>query len=108
IPEALLVLFALGVGVAALGGHLPIRGLSRGELARGDLAPDQIWYALTDLPLFQFLLWRSVWRWAIWVGILVGCSRIELDLVPTHPDRCGGIRVLNLPSIGYCAMLLFA
>lgn len=103
LPETLLGLFSLGLGAAALRGHVPIRGL-----ARGVLAPDQVWYALTDLPLFQFLLWRSIWRWAIWVMILVGLARIELDLVPTHPDRCGGIRVLNLPSIGYCAMLLFA
>lgn len=103
IPEAVLALGALGVSLATLSGLFELRGFSR-----TNLAADQVWYLLTDLPLVQFLLWRSVWRWLIWVGILVGLSRIELDLVPTHPDRCGGIRVLNLPSLTYCALLLFA
>ena len=103
-PEALLALLGLALGVGVLSGVLPVSGLTY----RTGLTPDQIWYALTDLPLFQFLLWRSVWRWAIWVRILAGLSLIRLDLVPTHPDRCGGIRFLRLPSVGYCAMLLFA
>ena len=104
IPEAILALLGILLGVTALLGVVPIRGLSY----RTGLGPDQVWYALTDLPLFQFLLWRSVWRWAIWVYVLVGLSRIELRLVPTHPDRAGGIRFLKLPSMGYCAVLLFA
>jgi hypothetical protein len=104
IPEALLALVGVLVGVTALLGVVPIRGLSH----RTGLGADQVWYALTDLPLFQFLLWRSVWRWAIWVFVLAGLSRIELQLVPTHPDRAGGIRFLKLPSLGYCAVLLFA
>jgi hypothetical protein len=56
----------------------------------------------------QFLLWRSLWRWVIWVRILFGLSRLPLDLVATHPDRRGGISFLRLPSVGYCAFLLFA
>jgi hypothetical protein len=104
IPEVLLALLGLGLGVATLLGVLPISGLTY----RTVLSADQVWYALTDLPLFQFLLWRSVWRWAIWVRILAGLSRIRLLLVPTHPDRSGGIRFLKLPSVGYCAALLFA
>jgi hypothetical protein len=104
IPEALLALLGVLLGVTALLGVVPIRGLTY----RTGLGADQVWYALTDLPLFQFLLWRSVWRWAIWVYVLAGLSRIELRLVPTHPDRAGGIRFLKLPSMGYCAVLLFA
>lgn len=103
-PEALLAVFGLLLGLAALSGRLPIIGVNY----RVELTLDQVWYALTDLPLFHFLLWRSVWRWAIWVRILCGLSRVRLALVPTHPDRTGGIRFLRLPSVGYCAMLLFA
>jgi hypothetical protein len=102
-PEALLAVACLGIGVGGLLGMIPLIGIDH-----RDLSPAQTWYALTDLPLFQFLLWRSLWRWAIWVKILLGISRIKLDLVPTHPDKRGGIRFLRLPSVGYCAMLLFA
>jgi hypothetical protein len=104
LPEGLLALLALAAGVAALQGFVSLRGLARGSA----LAADRLWYALTDLPLFQFLLWRSIWRWLIWVRILIGLSRIPLDLVYCHPDRCGGIRFLSLPSMVYCAMLVFA
>ena len=103
IPEAVLALLAFTVGVATLSGVVSLRGM-----APTGLAPDQIWYALTDLPLFHFLLARSVWRWAIWVRILAGLATLDLALVPSHPDRCGGIRILNLPSFTYCAILLFA
>lgn len=104
LPEAFLAALGMLLGLTALFGVVPIRGLSY----RTGLGADQVWYALTDLPLFHFLLWRSVWRWAIWVRLLAGLSRVELRLVPTHPDRAGGIRFLKLPSMGYCAGLLFA
>jgi hypothetical protein len=103
LPEALLAAGCIGLGVAGLFGFVAIGGMDPRSPT-----PAQTWYALTDLPLFQFLLWRSLWRWAIWVRILFGISRIKLDLVPTHPDKRGGIKFLRLPSVGYCAMLLFA
>jgi hypothetical protein len=103
LPEALLAVGCMGLGVSSLLGFMTIAGIDL-----RNPSPAQTWYALTDLPLFQFLLWRSLWRWAIWVRILFGISRITLDLVPTHPDKRGGIRFLCMPSVGYCAGLLFA
>jgi hypothetical protein len=104
LPELVLALLGFGLGASVLLGLVPISGVTPGAT----LTAAQIWYALTDVPLFQFLLWRSIWRWLIWVGVLFRLARIRLDLVPTHPDRCGGIRFLRLPSLGYCAALLFA
>ena len=43
-----------------------------------------------SLPLFQFLLLRWYFRLFIWARFLWQVSRIELQLMPTHPDRCGG------------------
>jgi hypothetical protein len=103
-PECVLGLGAVALGIAVLVGRVPLWSVGW----RGSPTPARIWYAMTDVPLFQFLLWRALWRWVIWVGLLVGLSRIELDLVPTHPDRRGGIGVLRLSSMGYCAMMLFA
>lgn len=104
LPEATLALLGIGLGVATLMGILPISGINQ----RIQQTPAQIWHALIDVPLFQFLLWRSLWRWAVWIRVLADLSRLNLQLVPTHPDRCGGIAFLRFPSMDYCTMLLFA
>lgn len=50
-----------------------------------------IWYGYVSLPFFQFLLVRWYFRIFIWARFLWQVSRIELSLVPTHPDRLGGL-----------------
>jgi hypothetical protein len=104
IPETVLGLISIGLGVGVLLRVVPASGIA----PDGQWTAAQLWYALTDWPFVQFLLWRSLWRWIIWVRILFGLARIRLALVPTHPDRCAGISFLRLPSVGYCALLLFA
>jgi hypothetical protein len=54
-----------------------------------------VWYGYVSLPLFQFLLLRWYFRLAIWARLLWQVSRIELHLVPTHPDRVGGLGFLS-------------
>ena len=49
------------------------------------------WYAIVGAPLFQFLAWRWLWRLAVWYGFLWRMSRLELRVIPTHPDRAGGL-----------------
>jgi hypothetical protein len=52
------------------------------------------WYAYVSLPIFQFLLMRWYYRIFIWARFLWQVSRIELSLIPTHPDRVGGLGFL--------------
>jgi hypothetical protein len=52
------------------------------------------WYVYVSLPLFQFLLWRWYFRLFIWIRFLWQVSRIDLRLIPTHPDRTGGLGFL--------------
>ena len=54
------------------------------------------WYVLVSGPLFQFILFRWVWRFLIWADFLRRVSRISLVLRATHPDLCGGIGILGL------------
>jgi hypothetical protein len=54
-----------------------------------------IWFVYLSLPLFQFLLVRWYFRLFIWARFLWQVSRIELSLVPTHPDRLGGLGFLS-------------
>jgi hypothetical protein len=53
------------------------------------------WYVFVSLPIFQFLLLRWYFRVFIWARFLWQVSRIELSLVPTHPDRLGGLGFLS-------------
>jgi hypothetical protein len=53
-----------------------------------------MWYGYVSLPIFQFLLVRWYFRMFIWTRFLWQASRIELRLVPTHPDRVGGLGFL--------------
>jgi hypothetical protein len=52
------------------------------------------WYAYFSLPIFQFLLVRWYYRMLIWARFLWQVSRIELSLIPTHPDHVGGLEFL--------------
>jgi hypothetical protein len=54
-----------------------------------------MWYAYVSLPVFQFMLLRWYYRILIWTRFLWQVSRIELSLIPTHPDRVGGLGFLS-------------
>src|SRR6185369_4492752 len=53
-----------------------------------------VWYGYVSLPLYQFLLMRWYFRLFIWARFLWQVSRLDLSLVPTHPDRVGGLGFL--------------
>jgi len=54
-----------------------------------------VWYGYISLPIFQFLLMRWYFRIFIWMRFLWQVSRIDLSLIPTHPDRVGGLGFLS-------------
>jgi hypothetical protein len=47
-------------------------------------------------PLFQFLLLRWLWRFAVLTWLMFQLSRIPLQLSVLHPDRMGGLSFLAL------------
>jgi hypothetical protein len=49
------------------------------------------WFVFFCVPLFQFLLLRWVWRIFLWGQFLWRVSKLNLQLIPTHPDESGGI-----------------
>jgi hypothetical protein len=53
------------------------------------------WYALVSIPIFQFLVYRWLWRTFIWCKFLWRVSKLDLQLVPTHPDHAGGLGFLG-------------
>jgi hypothetical protein len=103
-PEAMLAVLALLLGASTL----LVDYRTYGFVTRAELTAADWWYGLVALPLFDFLLFRSLWRWAIWVRFLFDLSRIDLDLEPVHPDQRCGIGFLRRPSLTYCSLVLFA
>jgi hypothetical protein len=99
LAEVMLIAIVYGVGVlivwrqyvaldAATWYAMPSPGGSKLSLAG-------IWYGYASLPIFQFLLIRWYFRMFIWARFLWQVSRIRLSLVPTHPDRVGGLGFLS-------------
>ena len=69
------------------------------------IAPGGGW-AFVSLPLFQFLLLRWYFRLFIWARFLWQVSRIDLQFVPTHPDRAGGLGFLGAVPYAFSPVLL--
>lgn len=99
LAEALLIAFVYLVGVlvvwrqyvaldAATWYAAPSTGGSR-------LSWAGLWFGYVSLPLYQFLMMRWYFRIFVWARFLWQVSRIELRLVPTHPDRNGGLGFLS-------------
>src|SRR5688572_10996133 len=62
---------------------------------RTQLSLAGMWFGYVSLPIFQFLLCRWYLRIIIWARFLWQVSLIELSLIPTHPDRLGGLGFLS-------------
>jgi hypothetical protein len=65
-----------------------------------------MWFGYLSLPIFQFLLCRWYFRIFIWTRFLWQVSRIDLSLVPTHPDRVGGLGFLSNTVYAFIPLLV--
>jgi len=63
-------------------------------------------YAYWSMPLFQFILIRWYFRIFIWTRFLWKVSRLGLKLVPTHPDRAGGLGFLTASANAMMPVLI--
>jgi hypothetical protein len=63
-----------------------------------------MWYGYVSLPVFQFLLCRWYFRLFVWARLLWQVSRIDLSLVPTHPDRVGGLGFVASTSHAFAVL----
>lgn len=108
--EVLLITFVYGVGVLLIWRTQVALDVSSwyGVVEEGKLRPSLAgwWMGCVSLPLFQFLLLRWYFRIFIWARFLWQVSRIELSLMPTHPDRCGGLSFLALVNNVFSPVLL--
>lgn len=62
------------------------------------------WYWFVCLPLFRFMLLRAMLRLGVWYYFLWRLSRMDLKLVPTHPDRVAGLAIASEVQLGFIMM----
>jgi hypothetical protein len=104
-PEVILL------GLAVIGSQAVVWRLGgvRSAVRQLTLAPQLVapkyWYALIALPVFQFLVYRTLWRWGIWTHLLWRLSRLPLQPIATHPDLAGGLAFLSIPSVGFAYVI---
>lgn len=98
LAEVLLIAFVYVVGILLIWRHylaLSTDTWYAVPTAEGlKLSITGAWYGYVSLPIYQFLLVRWYYRIFIWTRFLWQVSRIELSLIPTHPDRVGGLGFL--------------
>jgi len=74
---------------------------------RWHLTPAGFWYVFVSIPILRFILLRWYMRLFIWFRFLWHVSRINLNLIPTHPDRSAGLAFLGKSSYAF-GPILFA
>ena len=52
------------------------------------------WFAVCSAPVMRYILYRWLFRYLLWAALLRKISRLQLTLMPTHPDRAAGLNFL--------------
>ena len=111
LAEVLLIVLVYGVGFLIWRTRSELDTITWYAAPTGEghkLSLTGIWFLWVSLPIFQFLLVRWIYRIFIWARFLWHVSRIDLSLVPTHPDRVGGLGFLSNTVYAFIPLALMA
>jgi hypothetical protein len=91
-----LMMFAVAIGWTS------VAQLSAGDDAlswaldkAGSIGFGGVWFAHVVRPIFITLLLSWLWRFALLAMFFVRIHKLNLSLVPSHPDRAGGLGFLE-------------
>ncbi len=102
----LALVYVLGV---SLWNHRVVLDLSTWYCMAGGrwrLTPAGYWYVFVSIPIYQFLLLRWYFRLFVWFRFLWHVRGIKLNLIPTHPDRAGGLSFLGRSTYAFGPILV--
>jgi hypothetical protein len=60
-----------------------------------------LWHVFVSLPMLMILFVGWMWRIFLWWRFTTLISRIDLNLIPAHPDQFGGLRFVSISIRGY-------
>jgi hypothetical protein len=108
LPEALCLVAAALLSLFAAQLHLSGRTAAFDPATRAisDMPWAGLWYWMVCLPLFRFLMFRWIWRIALWCRFLWRLAKLDLHLVPTHPDGAAGLGYLEVVQTHFAAFVL--
>jgi len=70
------------------------------------LTPAGWWFAFVGIPVYQFLVLRWLWMLLVWTSYLWRVSRLNLRLIPAHPDQAGGLGFLGITQTWFAPFVL--
>src|SRR5215472_4159384 len=107
--EIVLLVLVYTLGFWLWGSRLPINSATwyAHPGGRWNLTAAGYWYVFVSIPILQFILLRWYFRFFVWYRFLWQVSRIKLNLIATHPDRCAGLAFLG-KSVYAFGPILFA
>src|SRR5580765_2046802 len=107
--ELTMVVFVFGFGWTIWQGESGLTGSTWYAIVDGassHLTGAGQWYVHVSIPIFQFLIFRWYFRLVVWFLFLRRVSRLPLRVMPTHPDRAGGLWFLGLGAHAFVLVIL--
>jgi len=108
--EAMLLAIVYGAALIMAMRHYEVLGVGTWY---GEPVPERLhptwsgwWFGFVSLPILQFLLLRWYFRIFIWLRFLWRVSKIDLRILPIHPDSCGGLGFLAELSVAFVPLLI--
>jgi hypothetical protein len=65
------------------------------------LLPAGWYYIIVSQLVYQYLAAILLWKWLLWSLFTFRLSRLDMELIPTHPDKNGGLGFLGLSPAGF-------
>ena len=62
------------------------------------LTPAGWYWMVFSAPFYRFLGALLLWRWLLWTIFAFRLSRLNLRLIPSHPDETGGLGFLSIST----------
>jgi hypothetical protein len=106
LPEAICLLLVAVLSLSSSQLHLYGVTSAYDSALVDRVTPVNAWYYFVCLPLFRFLLLRWLWRIGLWWYFLWRVSRLPLRLMPTHPDKRGGIGSLEMVQAHFVPLVM--
>jgi hypothetical protein len=105
LAEAVLVVIVVFQAFFALGSHgwiSPAGSAWYSTLTpQGRVFTTAGWWFHASVAIFAFFFARWLWRLIVWAHCLWEISKLNLELIPTHPDLAGGLAFVGKAQVRF-------